>query len=65
MLGSSHSKVVVSTLREIRGLLPSVEEKVVNEVRRKLGRLASESLSSRLEARLTKRTDTIRSSVLS
>jgi len=42
MLGSSHSKVVVSTLREIRGLLPLVEEKVVNEVRRKLGGLASD-----------------------
>jgi len=32
----------VSTLREIRGLLPLVEEKVVNEVRRKLGGLASD-----------------------
>ncbi|KAI0869021.1 alanine racemase domain-containing protein [Hypoxylon argillaceum] len=32
MLGGKHSKVVVSTLREARGLLPLIEEKVVSEV---------------------------------
>lgn len=34
MLGGRHSKVVVSTLREARGLLPLIEEKVVSEVSR-------------------------------
>lgn len=32
MLGEAHTGVVVSTLREIRGLLPLVKEGVVNEV---------------------------------
>jgi len=32
MLGDEHKKVIVSTLREIRGLLPLVEEGRVEEV---------------------------------
>jgi len=32
MLGSRHKRVVASTLREIRGLLPLVQEGIVNEV---------------------------------
>lgn len=32
MLGKESSKVIVSTLREIRGLLPLVKEGVVDEV---------------------------------
>ena len=32
MLGSAHHKVIASTLREIRGLLPLVDEGIVEEV---------------------------------
>jgi hypothetical protein len=33
MLGTEHKAVIVSTLREVRGLLPLVDQGYVNDVR--------------------------------